>query len=221
MAALWSVTQMRTDSVSARPKDDRKTQILQAATRVFAQKGFHACRISDIAEEAGVAYGLVYHYFSSKEGLLAAIFDNNWAFFGRTVDEIAGSAAPMKHKVAQIMDIAFQAFEMAPLTVKVMVLEFGRQSRLGEALDNPRVQSVFDGLSRIFADGKQNHELHPLIDPHAMGVIFMGALETIFVSSVWFLDHKDATHRAHMSLPAMKQTLLAIVERRPGDGHAV
>ena len=47
--------------------EDKRRLILDAAVRVFARQGFHACRVSDIADEAGVAYGLVYHYFASKE----------------------------------------------------------------------------------------------------------------------------------------------------------
>ena len=46
---------------------DKRRVILDAAVRVFARQGFHTCRVSDIADEAGVAYGLVYHYFGSKD----------------------------------------------------------------------------------------------------------------------------------------------------------
>ena len=53
---------------------DKRRLILDAAVRVFARQGFHACRVSDIADEAGVAYGLVYHYFGSKEEILNTLF---------------------------------------------------------------------------------------------------------------------------------------------------
>jgi TetR/AcrR family fatty acid metabolism transcriptional regulator len=49
------------------PAVDKRRQILDAAIRVFARQGFYATRVSDIADEAGVAYGLVYHYFKSKD----------------------------------------------------------------------------------------------------------------------------------------------------------
>ena len=52
--------------------------ILDAAVRVFARQGFHTCRVSDIADEAGVAYGLVYHYFSSKDEILDTLFLERW-----------------------------------------------------------------------------------------------------------------------------------------------
>ena len=57
---------------------DRRRQILDAAVRVFARQGFHVCRVSDIADEAGVAYGLVYHYFPSKDEVLDELFRERW-----------------------------------------------------------------------------------------------------------------------------------------------
>ncbi len=63
--------------LSRRPKvgEDRREQILDAALRVFAKKGFAKATIKDIAGEAGITTGLIYHYFESKEGLLKAIFE--------------------------------------------------------------------------------------------------------------------------------------------------
>jgi AcrR family transcriptional regulator len=60
---------------------DRKKQILAAAVEVFAERGFHRTRVSDIAKRAGVAYGLIYHYFDSKDAVLNAVFEENWNVF--------------------------------------------------------------------------------------------------------------------------------------------
>ena len=57
---------------------DKRRLILDAAVRVFAREGFHTCRVSDIADEAGVAYGLVYHYFKSKDQVLDTLFLERW-----------------------------------------------------------------------------------------------------------------------------------------------
>jgi TetR/AcrR family transcriptional regulator, fatty acid metabolism regulator protein len=191
----------------------RRKQILKAAVKVFAEKGYHGCRISDVAEEAGVAYGLVYHYYGNKDGLLAAVFDTNWAFFQKAVDDIAGSSLSMFDKVKQIVELAFQAFEMAPLVVKVLVLEFGRNARLGEALHNPHVARVFQSIAKIFEDGQKTGELADGVDPVAMSVIFMGALETAFVSFVLGSDGKRSKLQSSITLDAMKLTLLAIIGR--------
>jgi AcrR family transcriptional regulator len=150
-------------------KDDKRKQILKAAVKVFAEKGYHGCRISDVAEEAGVAYGLVYHYYGNKDGLLASVFDTNWSVFAKAINDIADTPGmTMFEKLRQIVEAAFQAFEMFPLVVKVLVLEFGRNSRLGEALENPAVGAVFASIASIFEEGKKSGELYESIDPYAM-----------------------------------------------------
>src|SRR5262245_9788409 len=55
--------------------EDRREQIMEAALRVFAQKGFDKATNKDIAHEAGITAGLIYHYFKSKEELLKAALD--------------------------------------------------------------------------------------------------------------------------------------------------
>ena len=54
---------------------DKRKRILDAAVCVFARMGYHGARVSDIAREAGIAYGLVYHYFTNKEEILNTIFE--------------------------------------------------------------------------------------------------------------------------------------------------
>ena len=70
---------------------DKRRQILDAAVRVFARQGFHSTRVSDIADEAGVAYGLVYHYFDSKEQVLNELFSERWSLLLAAIDETEGA----------------------------------------------------------------------------------------------------------------------------------
>lgn len=195
-------------------KDDKRKQILKAAVKVFAEKGYHGCRISDVAEEAGVAYGLVYHYYGNKDGLLASVFDTNWAVFARAIHDVAHMpGVSMLDKLSQILELAFHAFEMFPLVVKVLVLEFGRNARLGETLDNPAVAEVFGSIAKIFEDGKASGELLDGIDPDAMSVIFMGTLETAFVSFVLTTQGARSKVQSNITLDKMKSTLMTMTHR--------
>lgn len=195
-------------------KDDKRKQILKAAVKVFAEKGYHGCRISDVAEEAGVAYGLVYHYYGNKDGLLASVFDTNWAVFAKAVNDVADTAGlSMFEKLSQIVELAFQAFELFPLVVKVLVLEFGRNARLGETLESPAVAEVLGSIARIFEDGRRSGELFEGIDPYAMSVIFMGTLETAFVSFVLTSGGARSKLQSNITLDKMKSTLLAMTKR--------
>ena len=67
---------------------DKRRLILDAAVTVFARQGFHHCRVSDVADEAGVAYGLVYHYFDSKEEILNELFLERWQIMLDAIAEI-------------------------------------------------------------------------------------------------------------------------------------
>jgi TetR/AcrR family fatty acid metabolism transcriptional regulator len=71
---------------------DKRRVILDGAVRVFARQGFHTCRVADIADEAGVAYGLVYHYFSSKEQILDTLFLERWSIMLTAIEEADASA---------------------------------------------------------------------------------------------------------------------------------
>ena len=73
---------------------EKRRIILDAAVRVFARQGFHTCRVADIADEAGVAYGLVYHYFASKDEILDTLFLERWDVLLRAIAEVdAGPGA--------------------------------------------------------------------------------------------------------------------------------
>ena len=74
------------------PAVDKRRLILDGAVRVFARQGFHTCRVADIADEAGVAYGLVYHYFQSKDEVLDTLFLERWELMLAAIDEIDAPA---------------------------------------------------------------------------------------------------------------------------------
>ena len=85
---------------SRAPPVDKRRQILDAAVRVFARQGFHATRVSDIADEAGVAYGLVYHYFNSKDEVLNELFVERWSLLLAAIEEADRAGGAHREKLA-------------------------------------------------------------------------------------------------------------------------
>ena len=89
---VYAERSVEVTSLDGRPVGvDKRRMILEAAVRVFARQGFHTCRVSDIADEAGVAYGLVYHYFSSKEEILDTLFLERWDVMLEAIAEVDAS----------------------------------------------------------------------------------------------------------------------------------
>src|SRR5438445_7394577 len=86
-------------------QEDKRRLILDAAVCVFARKGFHSSRVGDIAEEAGVAHGLLYHYFSSKDEVLETIFRENWSVLLERIHAVEQSDEPAREQLRHVAAI--------------------------------------------------------------------------------------------------------------------
>src|SRR3954466_14045568 len=105
---------------------DKRRLILDAAVKVFARQGFYACRVSDIADEAGVAYGLVYHYFSSKDEVLDTLFLERWDVLLVTIREVDARDVPARQKLEAIAGFIVESYRHDPDLMKVIIVEVTR-----------------------------------------------------------------------------------------------
>jgi TetR/AcrR family transcriptional regulator, fatty acid metabolism regulator protein len=156
---------------------DKRSLILDAAVRVFARSGYHASRVADIAEEAGVAHGLLYHYFPSKEEVLATIFRENWR---QLVDRFRGVAASDERadeKLRGIAKILLRTWRNDPDLVRVMVREVARGPQLLEQVDE--IREGFLTIQRIVEQGQAEGVFRRELDSRLVSWIFYGALEEL------------------------------------------
>lgn len=161
---------------------DRRRLILEAAVHVFAAKGHEDTRIQDVADAAGVAYGLVYHYFGTKDRLLRTVFDENWAIFADVVEGVAASGRSTDAVLRAVVDYALGAVDAYPDRIRVILLEYGRLARLGEALSHPDVARTLVALRSAFVRARDAGELRPEIDVGVLPVLALGALQSTIVA---------------------------------------
>lgn len=165
--------------VSAGGPDKRK-QILRAAVVEFAQRGFHRTRVSDIAKRAGVAYGLVYHYFESKDEVLNHLFAENWAVFLKVLREIRDRPNEgAVEKLDAIAALLIDALRAAPELIQVMVHEVSRSNRFVQPGKVHAFQEAFSVVRVILEEGQRQAQIRPEIDPLIASHLFFGALETV------------------------------------------
>jgi AcrR family transcriptional regulator len=162
----------------------KRKQILEAATRVFASRGYHGARVSDIAREAGIAYGLVYHYFRNKDEILDTIFAERWGAFLDVVDGIAAGTQPASEKLRQLAALVLYAYRRRPDWVKVLVFEIQRTSRFSEPEQIEAVGRLFRSVAQIVRAGQEAGELRRELDANVVCLAFIGALETMITSQV-------------------------------------
>jgi TetR/AcrR family transcriptional regulator, fatty acid metabolism regulator protein len=189
------VTQQRkaTAGVAAAKDGDRRRTILRAAIDVFARKGYHGCRIADVAREAGVAYGLVYHYFKNKDELLETVFDAGWTGFVTRLRAVAEGEGNLTQKVHGISAVAFEAYRVDPRAVRVLILEIARSPAGSRVNRETAFSEVIKMSAHMLAKAQAAGELRADVDPLFAAALLFGAIEmglTAFV--VGLMDSRDA-----------------------------
>jgi AcrR family transcriptional regulator len=167
---------------------DRRRDLLDAAVRVFARKGFHASRVGDIAEEAGVAHGLLYHYFRSKDEVLETIFREAWELLATDTDRIESSGVPLREQLRRFARIYLGSWLMTPDLIAVLVREIARSPAVGDRVDD--VRGIFLSLQRMIAAAQERGEVRADCNTQLAAWAVYGALEEILTG--WVLGQLPA-----------------------------
>jgi AcrR family transcriptional regulator len=165
---------------------DRRRQILDAAVRVFARQGFHRCRVSDIADEAGVAYGLVYHYFDSKDQVLNELFSERWSLLLAAIDEVDGEPVGAREKLDAVAGFIIDSYRHDPELMKVIIVEVTRAANSFGRTHLPEIRRAYEVIEKIVADGQQRAEFRRDVDAGFASMWFYGAIEQLL--SGWVFD---------------------------------
>jgi AcrR family transcriptional regulator len=196
------------------PPDVRQAQILEAALAVCAEKGYHATRIDDVAERAGLSKGAVYHHFPSKQAVFIAVLD-------KMMEELIGALVAAEAAQAGVADTVRRMLVMtAGMTAQ--------QSLAGAMFDlfvlamrddefRARIRhhynEAFVACTRLFQRGIDRGELREALDAEVAARSFLMALDGII------LDHLVMDE-----VPQMATTIVAFGEHilggllRPEDG---
>jgi len=168
--------------------EERRRQILDAAVRVFARSGYHGSRVGDIAEEAGVAHGLLYHYFSSKEQVLQTVFRENWGELIERFRAVEAAAEPAREKLAGIAKILLRTWRNDPDLVTVMVREVARSQQLQGQVED--VREAFAIVQRVIEEGQAAGDFRADIDARLASWVVYGGLEEVLTG--WVLGQLPA-----------------------------
>jgi TetR/AcrR family transcriptional regulator, fatty acid metabolism regulator protein len=155
---------------------------------VFARKGFHASRVGDIAEEAGVAHGLLYHYFDSKDAVLQAVFQENWNVLIERIGSVEETEEPAVDQLRHVAAIILRTWLHLPDVVRVVIQEFGRSPELAERIGE--LEQPIDLIERVIARGIARGEFRQDIDSRVAATIVYGGIDELLTA--WVLDRLPA-----------------------------
>jgi len=166
---------------------DKRRLILDAAVTVFARQGFHHCRVSDVADEAGVAYGLVYHYFDSKEGILNELFLERWQIMLDAIAEIDRLRdVSARDKLYMVASFIIDSYRHEPDLMKVIIVEVTRAANSFGRIHLEKIREAYAGIAEIVESARREGVFKADISARFAAMCFYGAIEQLL--SGWIFD---------------------------------
>lgn len=174
-------------STRAKAVPDRRRAILDAAVRVFARQGFHACRVSDIADEAGVAYGLLYHYFPSKDEVLNTLFLERWGVMLEMIREVDREQGPVREKLGAIASFIVDSYRHDPDMMKVIIVEVTRAANSFGQTHLGQIREAYRLIGEIVTKAQREGIFKAEIDAEFAAMTFYGAIEQVLTGWIFGL----------------------------------
>jgi AcrR family transcriptional regulator len=166
---------------------DKRRLILDAAVRVFARQGFHGCRVSDIADEAHVAYGLVYHYFDSKDEVLDTLFLERWGVMLAMIAEVdRREELTPREKLHEIASFIIDSYRHDPELMKVIIVEVTRAANSFGRTHLAKIREAYEGIAGIVQKAQDEGTFSPTVTAQFAALAFYGAIEQVLTG--WIFD---------------------------------
>jgi TetR/AcrR family fatty acid metabolism transcriptional regulator len=176
--------------MSPRPdvSEERKDQILDAASEVFVEKGVHAARMDDVAQKSGLSKGTLYWYFNSKDDIIIDIFERMFVREFRQLEKIRDASGTASEKIMAFTQYALadlnKMLRLMPLAYEFLSLAF--RSKFVQEAFKRYVNHYMDILVPIIQDGIDQGEFRPVDATEvaiATGALFEGTI------LLWVYDH--------------------------------
>jgi TetR/AcrR family transcriptional regulator, fatty acid metabolism regulator protein len=206
---------------SRRAGVDKERLILDAAVRVFARRGFHSCRVSDVADEAGVAYGLVYHYFDSKEEILNRLFSERWGVMLGAIAEIDAQAdLTGRRKLELVASFIIDSYRNEPELMKVIIVEVTRAANTFGRHHLGEIREAYEMIAQIVEASRADGSFKPDISGDFAALCFYGAIEQLL--SAWIFELLPQTDEEFERAKSLVvETICGGLEQAPAGASAM
>lgn len=170
---------------SQKRSEARKEQILKAAEKIFAKKGFHEATISEVAREAGLSDATIYEYFSTKEELLFSIPRETTR---RGMERMEGYLKGIRgagNKIRTIIYHYLLFYQNEPDYASVIMLVLKSSRNFLETEAYQVIREGFRGILSVIQEGIDSGEFQPDTDPYLVRQMILGVMEHIVIR--WLL----------------------------------
>lgn len=191
----------------------RRSDIVQAAVKVFAERGYFAARMREIAEGAGVADGTVYLYFKGKEDLLVSILEEHAEAFLIRARRDADATPDPREKLRRVVERHLLSLENNRHLAQVFQIELRHTRRFLRQVARGRVSDYLKLLQEIIAEGAAQGAFRKDLPADMAARAVFGAVDELLTS--WVLSTRSAP-LAEKAGPLVSLLLEGLEERGKG-----
>jgi TetR/AcrR family transcriptional regulator, fatty acid metabolism regulator protein len=167
---------------------DKPQQIIEAAVRVFARKGYYNSRVSDIAREAGIAAGTIYLYFKTKDDILVTLFRDKMADFVDTVRKAIAVEPDAARKVRRLVSLHFRILEENPELAEVVQVELRQGQKFFRGASSQEIGAYFALIGSVLEEGVAEGRFRSGLPVKVATKMLFGAMDQVATS--WVLGRR-------------------------------
>jgi TetR/AcrR family fatty acid metabolism transcriptional regulator len=189
---------------SAMRDPDKPQQIIEAAVRVFARKGYYNSRVSDIAREAGIAAGTIYLYFRTKDDILVTLFRDKMAQFVGSLRKAIADEPDAVAKLSRLIRLHFEMLEEDPELAEVVQVEQRQGQKFFRGASAQEISSYFALIASVIEEGVAEGRFRPELAVKVATKALFGAMDQMATS--WVLGKRG--YRLADTAPALADIFL-------------
>ena len=167
---------------------DKPQQIIEAAVRVFARKGYYNSRVSDIAREAGIAAGTIYLYFKTKDDILVTLFRDKMADFVSILRKAIAGEADAASKIRRLVSLHFRILEESPDLAEVVQVELRQGQKFFRGASSQEIGAYFALIGSVLEEGVAEGRFRAGLPVKVATKILFGAMDQMATS--WVLGKR-------------------------------
>jgi TetR/AcrR family transcriptional regulator, fatty acid metabolism regulator protein len=167
---------------------EKPHQIIDAAVRIFARKGYYHSRVSDIAREAGMAAGTIYLYFKTKDDILVTLFRDKMAQFVSSARKAVAAEPDAVAKLRRLVRLHFEMLEGNPELAEVLQVELRQGQKFFRGASAQEISAYFALIAAVIEEGVAQGQLRPSLPVKIATKALFGAMDQMATS--WVLGKR-------------------------------
>ena len=162
---------------------EKRQRILNAALKVFAERGFYNSKVSEVARQAGVADGTIYLYFQNKDDLLINLFEDRMSWLiDRLTTELNRVGGPPLDRVRALIHLHLNMAVEEPELAEFITVELRQSAKFIKEYENPKFQAYLRVLRDLIEEGQRKGDIRPGLDARLVVRAVFGALDELLLT---------------------------------------